>query len=536
MGYSTLRKILRIGSIILVVLLPVILALWLAQLRAKAETLDQLRSFSRLALQKTEMVIREGIQARARGIQYKGSPCSPRHQRYMLDIVHGLIYIEDLIYAEGNRFLCSTSVHPDKAWSIPAADYVKQPDLSLYYYRSTPFYPGYVMNYMQRGNYVVVVNPLSYSTFVSNDRDLSYGVFDTKTRLFFSVSNNTTIATLSRAVQGLTNETFFQQDGRIYVVVYSTVRPVAIIMSTARGDYFHNLYRQLALTMPLGVLCSVLLLLAWLRTRRWYNSPRRMLQRALKRRQLCLHYQPIIDIKNYCCVGAEALLRWPGPDGPVMSPVAFISLAENEGMIAQITDYVVEEVFADLGEFLAGHPQLYVSINLSASDFHSPRLIAQISQQAQRYAVRTEQIKIEVTERGFIDVPQTMPVIEAFREAGHEIAIDDFGTGYSNLHNLYSLNVDILKIDKSFIDTLTTNSTSHLIAEHIIEMARSLRLKTIAEGVESREQVAWLQKRDVQFCQGWYFAKAMPSQEFIHWLAEVAPSLGREPQEDYAEI
>ncbi len=79
-------------------------------------------------------------------------------------------------------------------------------------------------------------------------------------------------------------------------------------------------------------------------------------------------------------------------------------------------------------------------------------------------------------------MPKTTPVIQAFRQAGYEVAIDDFGTGYSNLHNLYSLNVDILKIDKSFIDTLTTNSTSHLIAEHIIEMAQSLRLKTIAEG------------------------------------------------------
>ncbi|MBN0581632.1 EAL domain-containing protein, partial [Pseudomonas aeruginosa] len=109
-------------------------------------------------------------------------------------------------------------------------------------------------------------------------------------------------------------------------------------------------------------------------------------------------------------------------------------------------------------------------------------------------------IKIEVTERGFIDVPKTTPVIQAFREAGYEIAIDDFGTGYSNLHNLHALNVDILKIDKTFVDTLTTNNTSHLIAEHIIEMARGLRLKTIAEGVETPEQVSWLYKRGVQYC------------------------------------
>ena len=138
--------------------------------------------------------------------------------------------------------------------------------------------------------------------------------------------------------------------------------------------------------------------------------------------------------------------------------------------------------------------------------------------------MNSHQIKIEVTERGFIDVQKMMPVIQAFREAGYEIAIDDFGTGYSNLQNLHSLNVDILKIDKSFIDTLTTNSASYTIAEHIIEMAHSLRLKTIAEGVETADQVNWLRKRGVRYCQGWYFAKAMPPQEFRQWLAN-APGL-----------
>ena len=219
-----------------------------------------------------------------------------------------------------------------------------------------------------------------------------------------------------------------------------------------------------------------------------------------------------------------------------MSPAEFIPLAENEGMIAQVTDYVIEEVFADLGEFLARQPHLYVAINLSASDFHSARLIENINEKIRRYAVKAEQIKIEVTERGFIDVAKTTPVIQAFREAGYEIAIDDFGTGYSNLNNLHALNVDVLKIDKSFVDMLTSNTTSHMIAEHIIQMANSLRLKIVAEGVETAEQVAWLQKRGVQYCQGWHFAKAMPPQEFMQWLANDRISLCPYQQPYQAEI
>ncbi|WP_434637337.1 EAL domain-containing protein [Klebsiella sp. I138] len=521
MNRRTLHNALRILGMTLVLLLPVLLALWFAQIRAKAETSDRLRAFSQLALQKTEMVIYEADQARDKAMRFKGIICSPAHQQYMLSIVRSLLYVDDLIYADGTRLFCSTSVHPDTAWRIPAANYTKQPDVAIYYYRDTPFYPGFAMNYMQRGHYLAVINPLSYSSLISSDKDLAYGLYDTKTNLFFSTSKHA-----DASLHGLIRheDAFFHEGQRVYTVAHSAIRPIAVIMSTSCASYYQSFYDQLRLTLPLGIICSILILLVWLRTRQQYHSPRNMLQRALNRRQLCLHYQPIIDIENNRCVGAEALLRWPGFDGPVMSPAEFIPLAENEGMIAQVTDYVVDELFSELGEFLARHPHLYIAINLSATDFHSSRLIAQIGEKARSYAVRIDQIKIEVTERGFIDVQKTMPVIQAFREAGYEIAIDDFGTGYSNLHNLHALNVDILKIDKSFIDTLTTNSTSYMIAEHIIDMARSLRLKTVAEGVETADQVIWLRKRGVQYCQGWYFAKAMPPQEFRQWLAN-APAL-----------
>lgn len=112
-----------------------------------------------------------------------------------------------------------------------------------------------------------------------------------------------------------------------------------------------------------------------------------------QKRQLCLHYQPIIDIENGQCVGAEALLRWPGCDGEVMSPTEFIPLAEKEGMIERITDYVIEEVFNDLGYFLSAHPQLYISINLSASDFHSSRLIALITDKTVSILWRPSKLK-----------------------------------------------------------------------------------------------------------------------------------------------
>lgn len=121
----------------------------------------------------------------------------------------------------------------------------------------------------------------------------------------------------------------------MYTIARSAIRPIAVIMSTSRASYYHNFCDRASLTLPLGIICSILLVLVWSRTRRQYHSPRNMLQRALSCRQLRLHYQPIIDIKNNRCVGAEALLRWHRFDGPVMNPAEFIPLAENEGMIAR---------------------------------------------------------------------------------------------------------------------------------------------------------------------------------------------------------
>ena len=499
----------------LVALLPILLALWLAQQRAESDTHAQHRIMGRLILNKAERVIRQVNLAFQSASAYHGAICSPQHQQQLLNIVRGRLYVEDLIYADGRHFLCSTAVKPNQPWAMPAPDYRRPPDVSIYYYRETPLYPGYRMIYMQSGHYAAVIDPLSFSQLETDDNTLVFGMYDTRADEFFSASEGAKPADLQPLTRE--NKSEFTHAGRFYTIVHSTKRPIAVILSSSSERYLQNMRHQLALTLPPGIIFSILILWLWSRIRQRLDSPERKLQRAIARHQLALNYQPIIDIKKNQCAGVEALLRWPGPQGPVMSPDEFIPLAENEGLIEQITDYVIQAVFIDLGAFLHRNPQLYVSINLAASDFLSSRLVAVLEEKTKRYRVDPRQIKIEVTERAFLDVPKASPVIQSFRAAGYEVAIDDFGTGYSNLYNLYSLNVDILKIDKSFVDTLSEDGSSHLIVEHIIEMAQSLRLKIIAEGVEKEDQVRWLYKRGVHFYQGWYFARAMPPQAFIEW-------------------
>lgn len=509
-------RILRTSGLILTVCMPVVLAIYFAHIRATSDTQQHLRSFAQLVIEKTELVIRHVNSAQDEAESFTGQRCSARHMQQMMDTARAELYVEDIIYAPGKNFLCSGTYKPQLPYPAPLANYTRKPNISIYYYLDTPFYNGHKMTYMQRGDYLAVINPLTYADVMSDDHTLSYGVFDTVTKAFFSLSDKVDTGRLHQFI--LKGDQDFVDGGRVYTVEKSKRRPIAVIVSTS-SEWFNKLwYHQLTLTVPLGVICSLILLLMWSRSRQQLKSPRRQLIRAIEKNQLKLHYQPVIDIQHGVCVGAEALLRWENFSGQSISPSIFIPLAENEGLIQRISDYVVDAVFNDFGEFLAEHPEIYISINLSATDFHSTRLISVLSEKINKYGVNAQQIKIEVTERGFIDVPKTRPVIQEFRQAGFEVAIDDFGTGYSNLHNLQFLNVDILKIDKSFIDNLTTDRACYLIAEHIIDMARSLNLSTIAEGVETKEQVAWLQARGVQYCQGWYFAKALPPQEFIAWL------------------
>ncbi|MDF2776744.1 MAG: hypothetical protein K0S90_267, partial [Enterobacteriaceae bacterium] len=144
--------------------------------------------------------------------KFKGRICSPAHRYNMLNIIRGQLYVADIIYANGNRFLCSTSLAPAEPYIIPAAEYTRSPDISNYYYRDTPFYAGYKMVYMQRGHYAIVVNPLAYSEVMSDDPSLAYGLYDTITKAFFSVSPTADARVLAGLIQN--NDFTFQHAGR----------------------------------------------------------------------------------------------------------------------------------------------------------------------------------------------------------------------------------------------------------------------------------------------------------------------------------
>ncbi|MBB3770626.1 sensor c-di-GMP phosphodiesterase-like protein [Angulomicrobium tetraedrale] len=288
-------------------------------------------------------------------------------------------------------------------------------------------------------------------------------------------------------------------------------------------------YLLLSVTIPLAVLFGGIAF--WLMRRRL--SPRGELELAVRQHEFVVHYQPIIELATSRCIGAEALVRWRRPDGTLVGPDLFIPLAEYTGFIEPITDQVLEAVVADLGDLLRNDRRQHISINVGAADISSGRILAALDDKLARTGIEPQQIWVEATERGFVDIEGARVTLAELHRRGHMTAIDDFGTGYSSLQYLQRLPVDALKIDKSFIEAVGTDAPTRHVTDHIIAMARELMLQIIAEGVETEAQAAYLRRQQVGFAQGWLFSPALPAQEYIafcranraaHGVPEVPPA------------
>jgi EAL domain-containing protein (putative c-di-GMP-specific phosphodiesterase class I) len=281
---------------------------------------------------------------------------------------------------------------------------------------------------------------------------------------------------------------------------------------------FAERLRALPWTWLLAGIASGLTLSAWLgllMVRRL--SPLGQLSDAVRRHQFIVAYQPIVDLATRRCIGAEALVRWKHQNR-IVRPDHFIPLAEHRGLIQAITDQVFDTVLLELGEFLQRYSELYVSINLSAPDLTSRRFLERLTPALAAAKIAPRQIRIEATERCFLDADAAKEVIQAFRDAGHPVYIDDFGTGYSSLSHLQNFQVDALKIDKSFVDTVGQDSASSSVASHIIDMALTLHVQVVAEGIEREEQACYLRTRGAQFGQGWLFSAPLTAPDFIRYV------------------
>src|SRR4029077_3996054 len=231
------------------------------------------------------------------------------------------------------------------------------------------------------------------------------------------------------------------------------------------------------------------------------------LEAAVARSAFTLAYQPIVTLGSGELAGFEALVRWPHPQWGMMQPDQFISLAEETGQIVPLGSWVLARATADLAQWRQDASGLYVSVNVSAPQFGAPRLGDGVRRVLDSSGLEPGALMLELTESVLLRRDERVQSdLTQLKAIGVRLAIDDFGTGYSSLSYLRELPIDVLKIDKSFVDGIAISAQRLALAEGIVQLARTLRLEVIAEGIESEVQRDLLTSMGCQYGQGYVLA------------------------------
>jgi len=260
------------------------------------------------------------------------------------------------------------------------------------------------------------------------------------------------------------------------------------------------------------------------------------LHQALQRGEFVLHYQPNIEIESGRINSAEALIRWNQPQMGMISPGEFVKIAEETGLIIPMGEWVLRAACAQLKQWhQAGHKDLRVAVNLSPHQFRRPGFAELAARILEESGLPPQSVEMEITEGVFmLQSTENLAILEKLAGLGVRLAVDDFGTGYSSLAYLQHFPIHALKIDQSFVSGIEVDANDTAIVTAIIAMARSLQLRVVAEGVETIEQVAFLQAQNCDALQGFYFSKAVPPEVFVElldkpgsWLTRVADERGK---------
>jgi EAL domain-containing protein (putative c-di-GMP-specific phosphodiesterase class I) len=255
------------------------------------------------------------------------------------------------------------------------------------------------------------------------------------------------------------------------------------------------------------------------------------LRNALERDEFVLHYQPQVDLGTGRIIGVEALLRWQHPELGMVAPARFIALAEETGLIVPIGAWVMRTACVQAKAWHdAGQTGLRMAVNLSARQFSQPGLVASIASVLADTGLPAACLELELTESLFMhDVTHAVTLLHELKALGVALSIDDFGTGYSSLSYLRNFPIDVLKIDRSFVNDIATDADDAAIVVSIIALAHNLQLRVIAEGVESEQQLDFLRRHHCDEIQGYFFSRPLDALAIGQMLQEGKQLTGAAP-------
>lgn len=240
------------------------------------------------------------------------------------------------------------------------------------------------------------------------------------------------------------------------------------------------------------------------------------MEMAIQNKEFTLYLQPKYDIEKGTIIGAEALVRWISLENGFISPGDFIPVFENNGFVYEVDKFIWEESCRYLRKWLDEGREVHpISVNVSRIDLYDPKLVQHLVDLREKYQLPSQYLELEITESAYTEDPeQIITITRQLREAGFVILMDDFGTGYSSLNMLKDIQIDVLKLDMGFLKSSDYSAKGGNILTAILKMAESLKMQTIAEGVETKEQVEFLKGIGCKYVQGFYYSKPLPVGEF----------------------
>lgn len=240
------------------------------------------------------------------------------------------------------------------------------------------------------------------------------------------------------------------------------------------------------------------------------------MEMAIQNKEFTLYLQPKYDIEKDTIIGAEALVRWISLENGFISPGDFIPVFENNGFVYEVDKFIWEESCRYLRKWLDEGREVHpISVNVSRIDLYDPKLVQHLVDLREKYQLPSQYLELEITESAYTEDPeQIITITRQLREAGFVILMDDFGTGYSSLNMLKDIQIDVLKLDMGFLKSSDYSAKGGNILTAILKMAESLKMQTIAEGVETKEQVEFLKSIGCKYVQGFYYSKPLPVDEF----------------------
>ncbi len=502
--------IIAIFFALLGIILPVAAMLYLSWDRAIASEEVRLTQFAHRVIDRASLTINEGKGILLALDKLDTPPCSDRHIDQIRQMAMNAHSIEEIGYFKNGLLKCTSWGLIKSVIQKDAVDFITSDGFEVTVKMQPLVSLDSKMMAVHYGHYNILINPTRFVDVIAEPY-MQFAIATTDNRLLASLNNPDPL---------FLKEILANPKSKLHSdYLVGIVREVGLIAIAIEPRYLvdQELTEFYKLFLPIGVLISMgmVWLVFWFSRRRL--SPLGELKIAVENKEFIVHYQPIIELTSGMCIGAEALIRWERPDGIIINPNYFIPLAEENGLLSDITNQIIKQVIIDLQTFLVANKQIHIAINLCPDDIKTARFLPVLQAAMFHTGIETQQIWLEITERGFMDVEAARATLTQARNLGYKVAIDDFGTGYSSLSYLEGLPLDVLKIDKSFVDTIEKDSATSSVTPHIIDMAKTLGLKIIAEGIEVKPQADYLIQHKVEYGQGWLYSKALPAKEFIEY-------------------